>query len=145
MAKGKRSSKDVKVSITDTTTEDLGDAYIDISSQIRSFPGTRREWLSESYFPLSSTTEKHDPVGCFRVPDITLVVAVDDTAATAYRILLAAAEAQTILSIKIEVGDVIRHYDFFVPSDGEEGEGGALFKGSFTLRCNGDYSVSVTP
>lgn len=143
MAKGKRSSKDVKVSITDTTTVALGDSLIDISAQVRSFPGTRREWQSESYFPLSSQVEAHDPVGCYRIPDINIVVAVDDTSGTAYRILLAAAAAQTILSIKIEVGDVQRAYDFFVPSDGEEGEGGALFKGNFTLRCNGNYAVTV--
>lgn len=140
---GNRSSKDVKVSITDTTVI-ASDAYIDISSQVRNFPGTRREWLSESYFPLSGTTEVHDPVGCFRVPDVNLVVAVNDTAGTAYRILLAAAGDQRILTIKVEIGNVVIVYDFFVPSDGEEGEGGAIFKGNFTIRCNGSYSKTVS-
>ena len=143
MAKGKRSSRDVIFKMTDTGTVGGGDSLIDFSSQIRGLPGFRREWLSEAHFPLSSTTEKHDPTGCFRVQDVAITVVVDDTAGTAYRILLAAAAAQTILSLKAEIGDVHISYDFFVPSDAEEGEGGALIKGQFTLRCNGNYTKTV--
>lgn len=136
----RRTSKDVGLWITDTTTETLGDVFIDKSAEFRGFPGTGREWITEEVIPFGETEAENRDVGVARIPDVQLEVDMDETAGTAYRILANAANSRAVLTFKVVIGTRTKKYDFFVSNDNDTTAGGQTNRGMFTIKYAGNYS-----
>lgn len=141
------SSKDIVIKITDTGTVGGGDSLIDHSASFLNFPQLNKEYLTEAQIPFSATVEEHHDVGVARVADVSVEVDVNTTAATLYRILQNAADNRVTLTLKTIIGTTptarYRQMDVIVVNDSETGQGGAITKGSFTLRNAGNYSAGI--